>query len=57
MLGINNIMNNFNIPTFLEEYQRYSYLWLKIDSDYKLRNKRDSSEKKLLEVTGLNTVK
>jgi hypothetical protein len=49
--------STFNIQTFLEEYQRFPYLWLKSDSEYKLRNKRDSAEEKLLESTGLDSVK
>lgn len=47
----------FNIQTFLEEYQRFPCLWLKSDPEYKLRNKRDSAEEKLLKSTGLESVK
>lgn len=49
--------SSFNIQTFLEEFQRFPCLWLKSDPEYKLRNKRDSAEEKLLESTGFDTVK
>jgi len=49
--------STFNVQTFLEEYQRFPCLWLKSDPEYKLRNKRDSAEEKLLECTGLDSVK
>jgi hypothetical protein len=49
--------STFNIQTFLEEYQRFPCLWFKSDPEYKLRNKHDFAEEKLLESTGLDSVK
>ncbi|CAI6374859.1 unnamed protein product [Macrosiphum euphorbiae] len=50
-------MADFDIPSFLEEYQRYPCLWFKKDVNYKLRHKRDAAEEALLDFTKLQTVK
>lgn len=50
-------MADFDIASFLEEYQRYPCLWLKKDANYKLRHKRDAAEEALLAFTKLPTIK
>ncbi|XP_022183307.1 uncharacterized protein LOC111042900 [Myzus persicae] len=50
-------MSDFNIISFLEEYQRYPCLWLKKDPNYKLRHKRDAAEEALLAFTKLPNIK
>jgi len=50
-------MSDFDIPSFLEEYQRYPCLWLKKYVNYKLRHKRDAAEEALLAFTKLKSIK
>lgn len=50
-------MADFDLPSFLEEYQRYSCLWFKKEVNYKLRHKHDAAEEALLAFTKLKTIK
>lgn len=52
-----SMTDKFNISNFVIEYKRYPCLWDKSHNHYKNRNKRDSAEETLLQLSGLANIK